>query len=103
MDGWGGLSGQTLWDHWGHEKQADPGTKGTVRAPGESLAAAGPGTPQPRAHIYCERGGLLHGLSHRHTASSLPKLGSPWSLILRKFRTSLFQICVRFKLDKTES
>lgn len=103
MVGVASLDGCTAWDHWGHKKQADPGTKGTVRALRESLAAAGPGTPQPCPHIYCEWGGPLHGLCHRHTASSLPRLGSPQSLILQKFRTSLFQTCVRLKLDKTES
>ena len=103
MVGVASLDGCTALDNWGHKKQADPGTKGTVRALGESLAAAGPGTPHRRPHIYYEEGGPLDGLCHRHTASSLPRLGSPQSLILRKFRTALFQICVRLKLDKTES
>lgn len=71
------VGGRTAWEHRSHKKQADPGSKGTVRAPGESLAAARPGTPHPRPHIHHEKGGPPRSLRHRLTASSLSGLSSP--------------------------
>lgn len=98
-------------EHWGHKKQADPGTKCTVRAGGESLAtvaqAAGrPATGSPRP---------IHAFSVGERASSLPpapysasslsrldSLSSKWSSVPLKFKASFFHSSVRLKFGGIE-
>lgn len=99
------------WERQDHERRADPGTKRTVGAHGESLAAASQaaggsagGTPRSFPNVHCEMGGLPHPLSHRHIASLLSRLDSlsykSGALCLRNSKLQFFNAALDSSLAK---